>query len=303
MPRKKAEKEEKTEKEEVKEKDFKKSKKEKQETEKEEKIEVKEKNSKEEKAEEPKKKKESKAKKSEIKESEEISEEKIKEKEQETLLVPLEEYIKTATHLGTRVITPGMREYVYRRKADGVAVMNTKKIDDKIEIAANFLSQYSPEDICVCSKRDAGNKALEAFGNALNARIYKKYMAGTITNSFLKTFFEPKIMFVVDPWLDKNALNDAVKIHIPVLALCSTNNSISNIEAVVPCNNKNAKSIGLILYIIAKLYLEKRKIKKEINAEDFYDVEAEKTETESRRVEREKTEMKRVRFERQKMGV
>jgi len=217
----------------------------------------------------------------------------IVEKEPETLLVPLEEYIKSGVHLGTRVITPNMREYVYRRKADGVAIMNTKKIDEKVEKAANFLSDYNPEDIFVSCKRDAGHKALDAFEKATNIKTSAKYMAGSITNPALDTFFEPKIVFVVDPWLDKNALNDAVTIHIPVVALCSTNNVTGNIDVVVPCNNKSARSIGLMLYIVAKLYLEKRKIKHEIKAEDFYDVEFEKTEA---------NETKR-RIERQRMGV
>ena len=195
------------------------------------------------------------------------------EKEREILLVPLDDYIKAAVHLGTKAIMPNMRQYVYRRKADGVAVLNTKKIDEKIAISANFLAQYSPEDIVLCCKRDAGSKALKAFGEATGVKAFARYPAGMITNPKLEIFFEPKVMFIVDPWLDKNPLHDAVQIHIPVVALCDTNNMTTNVDVVVPCNNKAAKSIGLVLYIIAKLYLEKRSIKKKLNPQDFYDVE------------------------------
>ncbi len=218
-----------------------------------------------------------------VEESEEVVEEKPKKEKkeeseevkqkQEVLLAPLEDYIKAAVHLGTRAITPDMRQYVYRRKADGVAVLNTKKIDEKIAVAANFLANYEPKDILVCCKREMGYKSLEAFHEALGVRIFTRYPAGIITNSDLENFFEPKCLFIVDPWLDKNALHDATRMGIPVVALCDTNNMTTNIDLVVPCNNKAAKSVGLILYLIAKLYLQKRGDKKKLNPRDFYEVE------------------------------
>lgn len=192
------------------------------------------------------------------------------EKVEEKLLVPLDDYIKTAIHFGTKAITPGMRPYVYKRRADGIAVLNTKKIDEKIAIAASFLAQYNAEDIMICCRREAGYKALEAFGAALKAHIFKRYPAGLITNPQLENFFEPKVVIVIDPWLDKNALLDAVKIRVPIVALCDTNNPTEFVDFIIPCNNKTSKSIGLVLYLLAKLYLEKRKIKIKLNQDDFY---------------------------------
>lgn len=207
---------------------------------------------------------------------------------EEKLLVPLDDYIKAAVHLGTRAITPGMRQFVYRRRADGIAVLNTKRIDAKIEAAASFLSQYAPEQIVICCKREAGYEALESFGAAIGARIFKRYPAGLITNPNLEDFFEPSVLLVIDPWLDKNALRDAIKLQIPTIALCDTNNPTEYIDFIVPCNNKTSKSIGLILYVIAKLYLSKRGEKKKLKATDFYQLE-EKAEE---KTEEEKTEEK-----------
>lgn len=226
--------------------------------------------------------------------------EEVKEKAEtkEVLLAPLEDYIKAAAHLGTRAITPDMRQYVYRRKADGVAVLNTKKIDEKIARAAAFLAHYEPKDILVCCKREVGYKALEAFHDALGVRIFTRYPAGIITNSDLENFFEPKCLFIIDPWLDKNALHDATRINIPIVALCDTNNMTTNIDLVVPCNNKAAKSIGLILYLIAKLYLEKRGEKKKLNSKDFYEFEEEQEHKEKSERKKLKEELlKRIRLE------
>jgi small subunit ribosomal protein S2 len=211
---------------------------------------------------------------SEIKE--EIPEEITSKKE--TLLAPLETYIKVSIHIGTRAVTPTMREYVYRRKADGIAVLNTKKVDEKIAQGAGFLANYAPEDIIVCGKKDAATKPLEAFAKATGIRIFTRYPAGIITNPVLKNFFEPKLVFVLDPWVDKNALNDAVKIKVPVMALCSTNNNTHNIDFVIPCNNKTTNSVGLVLYLLAKLYTEKRKLDKQVVESDFYSLEEKREE-------------------------
>ncbi len=191
----------------------------------------------------------------------------------EVVLAPLETYIKASIHIGTRAVTPTMKEYVYRRKADGIAVLNTKKIDEKISQGASFLSQFAPEDIIICGKKDAVVKPVEAFSKATGIRAFTRYPAGIITNPVLKTFFEPRLVFVIDPWVDKNALNDAVKIKIPVMALCSTNNNTHNVDFVIPCNNKITNSVGLALYLLAKIYIEKRKISGKIDAKDFYSLE------------------------------
>ena len=53
---------------------------------------------------------------------------KIKLAEEKETLVPIEHYLKSSIHLGTRVITPDMKKYVYRRRADGLAVFNTARL-------------------------------------------------------------------------------------------------------------------------------------------------------------------------------
>ncbi len=198
---------------------------------------------------------------------EEAKEIEIKKPEHEHVdtLVPIEDYLKSSIHLGTRVITPDMRQFVYKRRADGLAVFNTALLDKKIKEAADFLAKYSPEDVIVVGKREAGWKALELFSTVTGIRIFtKKYPAGILTNSNLEDFFEIDLVFICDPWLDKNAFNDALRIKIPVFAICDTNNYTNKITQILPGNNKSSKSLGMIFYLLAKLYTEKRKIKVKI---------------------------------------
>lgn len=209
-----------------------------------------------------------------------------KEKAEPNLLVPLEEYIKSSIHTGTRAITPGMKQYVYRRKADGIAILNTNKIDEKIKAAAKFMENYDAKDIILVCRRDVGWSAAELFGKATGVRVFLKYPPGIITNPKLETFFEPKLIITCDPYLDRNVLNDAIKIHVPVIALAGTNNHIKNIDLVVPCNNKMGKSVGLILYLLAKLYNEARGAAYPLDKDAFYSLEESGGESRGRREER-----------------
>jgi len=183
------------------------------------------------------------------------------EKEQKDTLAPIEDYLKSSIHLGTRAITPDMRPYVYKRRADSLAVFNTALLDEKLKEAADYLAKFAPEDVIVTCKRDAGEKAIELFSKSTGIKFFTKYPPGILTNPILDDFMETELVFICDPWTDKNALSDAKRIKVPVMAICDTNNYTMNVDQVIPGNNKSAKSLGFIFYLLAKLYVEKRKLK------------------------------------------
>lgn len=186
-------------------------------------------------------------------------------------LVPIEDYLKSSMHLGTRVITPNMRKYIYKRRADGLAVFNTAMLDSTVREAGEFLSRYAPEDIIVVCKREAGWHAVKLFSETLGIRSFtKKYPAGILTNTNLANFFETKLVLICDPWLDKNALTDANRVGVPVLSVCDSNNYSFGINQIVAGNNKSAKSLGMIMYLLAKIYIENRKMKAELPGIDQF---------------------------------
>ncbi len=175
------------------------------------------------------------------------------------LLVPNEEYLKAGIHIGTKFKTKYMENFIYKTRNDGLSVLNIQSIDERIRVAASMLAQYAPEDIIVVSRRENGWKAVRMFGKLTGVKVFAgRYPPGILTNPQLKSFTEAKIMLVTDAWPDRNAVQDAIKVGIPVIALCDTNNQANNIDLVVPCNNKGKKSLGLFFFILAKLYMEKR---------------------------------------------
>jgi len=194
----------------------------------------------------------------------------LKLKTQAETLIPLEDYIKCAVHLGTKVITPHMRKYVYKRRADGLAVINTVAIDERLRKAIELIIKYEPEQIYLVCKREAGWDAAKKFGEATGILAFtKKYPPGITTNLELEDFFEKELTIICDPWIDKNALVDTARLKKPVLSLCDTNNFTTRITHLIPCNNKSAKSIGCILYILAREYNKVKKIPFDYKLEDF----------------------------------
>lgn len=208
--------------------------------------------------------------------TEDIKEELEKKRE---LLVELDDYVKTGIHLGTRVITPSMRQFVYRRRADSIGVLNTSLIDEYIKKAIDVLAKYSPEEIVLVCKREAGWKPAALFSEATGIKVFtKKYPAGMMTNIQLETFYEPELVIICDPWIDRNALGDAVRTNKKVIGLCDTNNFTKEVNYVIPCNNKGTKSLGLVFYLLARGYLEKRKLKNKLpSMEDFTEEDLQET--------------------------
>ena len=157
-----------------------------------------------------------------------------------------------------------MDKFIYKTRPDGLSVLNLQRIDERLRMAANLLAQFDPETILICSRRENGWKAVKAFGKYTGAKVFAgRYPPGILTNPALDTFMEVKLILVTDAWPDRNAIKDAMRIGVPVIALCDTNNQSNSLDLVVPCNNKGKKSLGLIFYILTREYLIKRGLLKE----------------------------------------
>lgn len=195
--------------------------------------------------------------------------------EEKQFLVPTDQYLKAGIHIGTKFKTKYMEQFIYKTRSDGLSVLNLQKIDERIKICAKFLAQYAPEDILIVSRRENGWKSVKMFGKLTGANcIAGRYPPGMLTNPQLDIFKEVKVLLVTDSWPDRNAILDANKMGVPVIALCDTNNQSNYIDLVIPCNNKGKKSLGLFFWILAREYmLTKEMIKdsKEFKAkiEDF----------------------------------
>lgn len=178
---------------------------------------------------------------------------------EEQLLVPTKIYLKAGIHIGTKFKTSYMNKFIYKVRSDGLCVLNLEKINERIKVMINLLSDYEPEDILLVSRRENGWDALKMVNEMTGIPVFAgRYPPGILTNSNLENFIETKIIVATDSWPDRNAITDALIVGIPVIALCDTNNQSNKIDLVVPCNNKGKKSLGLLFYIFAREYMLKK---------------------------------------------
>ena len=183
--------------------------------------------------------------------------------EEEKFLVPTDDYLKSGIHIGTKFKTKYMEKFIYKTRPDGLSVLNLQKIDERLNIAAKFLAQYEPEDILIVGRRESAWKPIKMFGKVTGTKVFAgRYPPGILTNPYLDNYIEIKVLLVVDSGPDRNAVIDAMKMGIPVVAICDTNNQSNDIDLVVPSNNKGKKSLGLFFWILAREYFRNRNILK-----------------------------------------
>lgn len=180
-------------------------------------------------------------------------------REQGELLLPRETLLTAGVHIGTRVRERAMRPYIFRVRGDGLAILDVERTDERIRIAAKFLSRFDPPTIAAVSAREYGWEPVKKFCSVVGAvPIVGRFVPGTFSNPILASHVEPKVALVVDPSTDQQAVEEASLIGIPVVALCSTNNSLKNIDLVIPANNKGRRSLATVFWLLAREILRER---------------------------------------------
>jgi len=179
------------------------------------------------------------------------------------MLVSEEIYMTSGVHIGTRQKTADIKEFIYKVRNDGLYIIDVKKTDEKIKVAAKFLAKYEPSKILVVSVRQYGQKPVRKLAEHTGMSILDgRFRPGTLTNPNSKGFFEPDLIFVTDPLVDAQALHEAKNIGIPVVGLCDTNNETKYLDLVIPTNNKGRRALALIYWLLTRAILkEQGKIK------------------------------------------
>lgn len=185
-------------------------------------------------------------------------------------IIPQEDYLTAGIHIGTQQKTKEMMRFVYRVRTDGLYVLDIQATDQRIRLAGKMLAKYDPGRILVVSARQYGHYPSEMFAKATGARVITgRFIPGTLTNPKLNVFIEPDILIVTDPSGDGQAVNEAVNVGIPVVGLCDTNNSTSNVDLVIPTNNKGRKALALIYWLLAKQIFEEKNETIKFTVNDF----------------------------------
>ena len=173
--------------------------------------------------------------------------------EKEGLPLKQEVFLEAGVHIGTKIKTTDMREFVFKRRDDGLYILDLTKSAKRLVLAAKMLAQYKPEEITVVASRIYSGNPASKFASLTGVNIVRgRFVPGTMTNLTCKNFMEPKIIFVCDPKSEREAISESAKNGVPVVALCDTDNETKFIDFVVPINNKGKKSLALIFYVLSR---------------------------------------------------
>merc|ERR1719445_2263741 len=119
-----------------------------------------------------------------------------------------------------------MEQYIFKKKTDGVNIINLKKTWEKLVLAARAIAAVeNPQDVYVVASRPYAQRA---------------------------AFREPRLLLISDPRSDHQPVTEASYANIPIVAFCNVDSPSKFIDIAVPCNNKSPQSIGLMWWFLAR---------------------------------------------------
>jgi small subunit ribosomal protein S2 len=185
-------------------------------------------------------------------------------KEQETaiveeLLLPRDTLLSAGIHIGTRMKTMDMEPFIYRVRPDGLFVLDVKKTDDRIRVAAKFLARFEPAKVAVAATRLYAHEPVKKFCELTGAMpLIGRFIPGQLSNPLYPNRIDPEVIVVCDPRADAQAVKEASNVGIPIVALCSTDNEFAGVDLVIPTNNKGRRALAVIFWLLSRQVLRER---------------------------------------------
>ena len=177
----------------------------------------------------------------------------------EELLLPRDTMLSAGVHIGTRMKTRDMEPFIYRVRPDGLFVLDVQKTDERIRVAAKFLARFESAKVAVAASRLYAHEPVRKFCEVTGAvPIIGRFIPGLLSNPLYANRIDPEVIVVSDPRADTQAVKEASRAGIPIVALCSTDNEFSGVDLIIPTNNKGRRALAVIFWLLARQILRER---------------------------------------------
>lgn len=185
------------------------------------------------------------------------------------------------SHIGTRNLNYQMKHYIWKRRNDGIYIIDLNKTWQKLQLAARVIAGIeNPADICVASARPWGQRAILKFAKYTGTTaIEGRFVPGTFTNPKMRRAGdaghvhrpekEPRLLILTDPKTDHQPIREASYVNIPTIAFTHSDSPLTNIDIAIPCNNKSKNSIGLMWWLLCREVLRYRNPKDYPRSKDW----------------------------------
>ena len=204
-------------------------------------------------------------------------------------VVSMKQLLEAGVHFGhqTRRWNPKMATYIYTER-NGIYIIDLQKTVKKLEEAYSFVRDIAANGqslLFVGTKKQAQEAIKEEASRCGMYYVNARWLGGMMTNfktmrtrvdrlNQLKKMQEdgtfdmlggvvemkklPGALFVVDPRKERNAINEARKLNIPIVAIVDTNCDPDEIDYVIPGNDDAIRAIKLISSVMANAVQEGR---------------------------------------------
>ena len=210
-------------------------------------------------------------------------------------VVSMKSLLEAGVHFGhqTRRWNPKMAPYIYTER-NGIYIIDLQKTVKKLEEAYNFVRQLSENGqslLFVGTKKQAQEAIKDEAARCGQYYVNARWLGGMMTNfktmqtdgtfdmlpkkEVIKHQGEieklekslggvkemkklPGALFIVDTRKERNAIAEAHRLGIPVVAIADTNCDPDEIDYVIPGNDDAIRAIKLIASVMANAMIEGR---------------------------------------------
>ena len=164
--------------------------------------------------------------------------------------------LSTGIRVGTQVKTKSMAQFIQKTRSDGLHVIDVGKTLSRIEIVGKFLARFDLANVVVYSSREYAKTPVQKFCMITGAiPLTGRFMPGTFTNPIYPKHIDPEVVLITDPSMDYQAVNEASNVGIPIISFCDTDNVTSNVDLVIPVNNRGRKALAAAFWLLARSIL------------------------------------------------